>query len=509
VVALGLLLSPRGAATPSAQSAAPITGAAQLSHIYDLILDARFGDAERALADCRGAPREACLVLDATRVWWAIQLDPHSRSRDVLFAQRVDDAIRASEAWAGREPRRAEAWFYTGAAYGARVQWRVLRLERLAAARDGKRIKEALDTALRLDPRLEDANFGIGLYQYYAAVAPTVAKFLRWLLLLPGGSTSEGLARMLRARDRGQLMRGEADYQIHVIYLWYEGKFSEALAIAQDLAARYPGNPLFVQTIGDVHDVYFHDPSSSARAYDRMLMLARQGRLNESRLAEMQARLGLAKQLDLLFESDRALEQARVVSAANPVAPYSAAALAWLLAGRAQARLGERAQAETSFAEALARTPADDPLGIRAAVRQARSARSDATAADVYRLALGGWRAYQRGDLAEADAALSRAAARRPVDTVTRYRYSRVLAARGDVAGARRELEAVAGAGATTPPFVFAEACVDLAVVVEASGEVARALELFDHAAKTFGADADTRARARREAARLRARREK
>ena len=41
----------------------------------------------------------------------------------------------------------------------------MLRGEKLAAARDGKRIKEALEHATALEPDLEDAYFGIGLYQ--------------------------------------------------------------------------------------------------------------------------------------------------------------------------------------------------------------------------------------------------------------------------------------------------------------------------------------------------------
>ena len=50
------------------------------------------------------------------------------------------------------------------------------------------------------DPDLDDAYFAIGLYQYYADVAPAAAKVLRFLLLLPGGDKTEGLARMNRAR---------------------------------------------------------------------------------------------------------------------------------------------------------------------------------------------------------------------------------------------------------------------------------------------------------------------
>ena len=142
-------------------------------------------------------------MLEATALWWRIQLDPDSRALDDEFSVAADRAITSTEAWVEREPDDAEAWFYVGGAYAARVQWRVLREERLAAARDGKRIKEALEKSLELDPDLDDAYFGIGMYRYYADVAPTAARILRFLLLLPGGDRREGLAQMLRARSDG------------------------------------------------------------------------------------------------------------------------------------------------------------------------------------------------------------------------------------------------------------------------------------------------------------------
>ena len=141
-------------------------------------------------------------MLDATAIWWRIQLDPESRDLDDEFTTAVDRAIGDTEDWAARAPEDAEAWFYLGAAYAARVQWRVLREEKLAAARDGKRIKDALERALALEPDLDDAYFGIGMYRYYADVAPAAARFLRFLLLLPGGDRKDGLAQMLRARGR-------------------------------------------------------------------------------------------------------------------------------------------------------------------------------------------------------------------------------------------------------------------------------------------------------------------
>src|SRR5262249_61374140 len=125
-----------------------------------------------------------------------IQMDPGQTRFDEAFTKAATEAIAAADAWSARDSQNPEAWFYLGGAYAARVQFRVLRHENLAAARDGKRIKEALDEALRLEPGLDDGQFGLGLYEYYADVAPAAAKMLRFLLLLPCGDRARALGRM-------------------------------------------------------------------------------------------------------------------------------------------------------------------------------------------------------------------------------------------------------------------------------------------------------------------------
>jgi tetratricopeptide (TPR) repeat protein len=266
---------------------APTCRAPKAAAIYGRILNAEL-DAAGAAAPRASASRARA---HARRIFWRIQLDPDSRALDGAFTRVVEEAIARNEAWVAREPRRAEAWFYLGGAYGARAQWRVLRLERLAAARDGKRIKESLERALALDPALDDAQFGIGLYQYYADIAPAVAKFLRILLLLPGGDKVEGLQRMLRARERGKVMRAEADFQLHVIYLWYERDFRKALAYLRGLDRSFPRNPLFVQSIAEINDTYVYDRTESLVQW-RVLPGVRCGaRRQRGPLAEARARL--------------------------------------------------------------------------------------------------------------------------------------------------------------------------------------------------------------------------
>ncbi len=95
------------------------------------------------------------------------------------------------------------------------------------------------------------------------------------MLLLPGGDKVEGLQQMQRARERGELLRGEADFQLRRIYLWYEQKVDEALRLLDGLRTAYPHNPLFLQSIAEVHDVYRHDDAASLDAWRALLALAR------------------------------------------------------------------------------------------------------------------------------------------------------------------------------------------------------------------------------------------
>jgi tetratricopeptide (TPR) repeat protein len=274
-----------------------ITASDKVARAYDLILDANFDELKKTLpGTCPPAPMVACRGLEALSLWWQIQIDPDVRTLDADFLNATNRAIAEAERWAATEPQRAEAWFYLGAAYGARAQFRVYRVERLAAARDGKRIKEALEKALALDPSMHDAEFGIGMYRYYAGVAPAVFRFLRFLLLLPGGDREGGLAQLERAGRLGVLVGGEAQFQIHVLYLWYEHKSKDALAIIRDLQRRYPHNPLFRQIEAEILDKYFHDHRGSLAASEQLLALARSGAVFRADIAERVARANIAKQ---------------------------------------------------------------------------------------------------------------------------------------------------------------------------------------------------------------------
>ena len=316
---------------PSAEERpqAGITAASQIARAYDLVLNADFDQLQATLpATCPPAPEVACLGLKALGLWWQIQLDPDSRALDADFLSAANTAIAEAERFAAAEPARAEAWFYVGAAYGVRAQFRVYRVERLAAARDGKRIKEALEKALALDPSMHDAEFGIGMYRYYAGVAPALFRFLRFFLLLPGGDREGGLEQLERASRLGLLVRGEAEFQIHVLYLWYERKSAEALALIRGLQQRYPRNPLFRQIEAEILDTYFHDHAASLAASEHLRSLARSGAVFRPGVADVAARLNIARQSIAMQHRDRAIAELDALIAERPGAPAGALARA-------------------------------------------------------------------------------------------------------------------------------------------------------------------------------------
>ena len=152
IAGVGLSLHPTAAAQ-QATSGTGLSSAPRLSAIYDTILQARFEEARAALATrlsagatagVRRAPRGRAVVGDPGERATAGAGQPVCRAR----RQRQSPPPTAGH---GTNPN-GEAWFYLAGAYAPTRSGESSAGERLAAARDGKRIKDALERALELDP---------------------------------------------------------------------------------------------------------------------------------------------------------------------------------------------------------------------------------------------------------------------------------------------------------------------------------------------------------------------
>jgi tetratricopeptide (TPR) repeat protein len=369
---LGAFFLVLSATAPAPPAVTGLSESARLAGVYDTILHARFDQARAELArTCPPAPTESCLALREVVLWWEIQLDPDNRRLDKSLESAAATAIDAAERWTRREPERAEAWFYLAGAHAPLEQWRILRGRKLAAARDAIGLKNALDRTLSLDASLYDAYFGLGLYHYYAAVAPAAVKMLRWLLFMPGGDREGGLREMQRARDQGALLRGEADYQLHWLYLWYEHQPARALELLRGLDAQYASNPIFLARVAEVERDSFHDHAASARTWQILLDRATAKQVEAADVTVVRARIGLAQELIEMSDARHAIDLLRSTADSRPPAPYGAEAKANFMLGRAYDTIGDRDRAISEWRNAIATAPSDDPDNIRARARAA------------------------------------------------------------------------------------------------------------------------------------------
>jgi tetratricopeptide (TPR) repeat protein len=367
-----VLMLVSGATVCTARAAGSLTEGDRLAAVYDMILRARFDDVGRAIPrTCPPAPPVACQALGVVSVWWQIILDPESHALDAKLQHDSQATISAAEAWTRQEPRRAEAWFYLSGAYAPLTQWQALRGQHLAAARNGNRIRIALEKATQLDPQLHDAYFGIGMYHYWADVAPVAAKLLRVMLFLPGGDRKKGLREMLSARDEGVLLAGEADFQLHWLYLWFEKDPTQALKLIRSLDERYPTNPIFLQRVAEIERDYHHDHGASAAAWEMLLTRAQKGQVEITGIAEARARLGLAHELIDLAQPERAVTLLTSVIESRTTVPYAAQSVAQFDLGVAYNRIGRRDLATAAYNAAIAAAPRDDPSDVRSRARQA------------------------------------------------------------------------------------------------------------------------------------------
>jgi tetratricopeptide (TPR) repeat protein len=206
-------------------------------------------------------------LLEADENWWKIYLtegdliDPdvfEARSEAVTpydsdFRRSDDLAIRKAETRIQAHQDEARSYFYEGLAYGLRAELEALRDRALATARAGKKLRNLSLSALKLDPSLNDAWFGVGLYNYFVDTLPTYVKMLRFLILLPGGDRVEGLRQMEQAMDKGQLVTSEARFHLAKNYSRsIDRQYARSLELFRQMQQEYPHNPLWSLLVGSV-----------------------------------------------------------------------------------------------------------------------------------------------------------------------------------------------------------------------------------------------------------------
>ncbi len=233
------------------------------------LMDGDFAAATEIFRQIQKSDPESPLgyLLEADANWWKIYLteanliDPDVFEAlseavtpyDADFGRLNDLAIRKAEARLRAHQDEARSYFYEGLAYGLRAQLEALRDHILATARAGKKLRNLSLAALKLDPNLEDAWFGVGLYNYFEDTLPTYVKMLRFLILLPGGDRVVGLRQMQQAMEKGQLVTSEARFHLAKNYSRsIDRQYAKSLELLRQMQREYPHNPLWNLLVGSI-----------------------------------------------------------------------------------------------------------------------------------------------------------------------------------------------------------------------------------------------------------------
>lgn len=167
--------------------------------------------------------------------------DPKARDRIRALG---DEAISEASAQLKSNPNNVNALFARGFAKSLEATY-----SGMAERAFGTGLKQALgarsdcERVLQLDPNYVDAKLVVGVYEYVVGALPFAFKLLIGFVGIHG-SKAQGMAVLRDAGANGVVTNVEARTAM-MLFLRREGRYSEAAAIAQQLAAEYPHGFLF------------------------------------------------------------------------------------------------------------------------------------------------------------------------------------------------------------------------------------------------------------------------
>jgi hypothetical protein len=388
---------PRGP-EPTAQRAA-------LDLLYDGSTDAAL---ERLDAMVRAHPDDGLSgYLAALALCWKVEQRADMSALDADLERRIDHVIAQASAQLREAPDDARARLALGGAFGVRSRLYILRDRTHASARAAAGMRDALLPLRSGEAYGADAAFGLGLYDYFVDVLPGVARLLRFLVGLPGGDRTRGLAAIESAKAHSELHQVEAAWQLYRIHALYEDEPDLALADVSALRARYSGAPFWALRLAEHERERTGRYARSAAVAGEIVAASARGERNYGPSAGALGRLAQGEALLLDLRLSEAVDVLRGLEH-DPSAPPGVAARGRLLLGRALELSGDRAAALPHYRAAAATSDGAHREAERAlsaawperernalphvaAARRHREAGRVSEAAAEYRRALAAW----------------------------------------------------------------------------------------------------------------------
>lgn len=291
---------------------------------------------------------------------------PVDPALDRRFHSVTNEAEQRAKRRLKKNPNDADGLFALGLLYGNQANYLAgVKAEYFRGLRMGEKANDIHERLRELRPELHDTGVVLGVRQYVIGILPRTHRFLLFFLGARG-SRERGLEYIRNVAANGEFLRTYAQILLTVALI-REGQLDHALTLGENLAARYPRNPIFRLEL--------------ARLYRQMKRFEPATRLAGELVAELTAHphnprlvgpedalleLGLIEaergELELALET---LRQAASVSGGSK----RTAAEAWLERGKIFDRRGQRQEALDNY-EKVIRLAADQD-----SVREAESYR--------------------------------------------------------------------------------------------------------------------------------------
>ncbi len=178
-----------------------------------------------------------------------VSLEKPSAADAASFRQHADKALALAETRLRSQPQDVQALYDVGAALGVLASYIATVDGRVAGAfSQARRAYNAHERVMKLDARRKDAALVVGTYRYIVSTLPFP---LRWMAYVAGfGGDREYGVRLVEEAARYP-SDAQTDAKIALLLLYNrEGRFKDALAVTDDLIARYPRNRILVLEAG-------------------------------------------------------------------------------------------------------------------------------------------------------------------------------------------------------------------------------------------------------------------
>ncbi|HVF92080.1 MAG TPA: hypothetical protein VNH22_18595 [Blastocatellia bacterium] len=277
---------------PGAQKDGREALSAEIASARELIFQGSYDEAIKRFTDLSASRAESPAgdFYRAVALLWKSYVDSKlevgGRDYDEAINTAVASAVKKAEAIRARPNKskddEVEALYYLGSALAIRSRLNFHQNQVVPAARSARAAQDHLNSLIKIAPDYSDAYFALGGIYYRAGVLldSPVARLASSVLgskALPAGDIERGIGYLKLASGKSRFAGVDARLALLEIYVPKGEHLDEALGLARELQARYPGNQTFARYLMRIY-LGLKDRANLTRSARAVLARVKEGK---------------------------------------------------------------------------------------------------------------------------------------------------------------------------------------------------------------------------------------